>query len=236
MIAEPSSRRDRPAKPALTRSAIVSTAQRIMDADGLERVTMRRLAHELDTGPASFYVYFANTAELHAAILDELTATSWTDPKPTKKSWERSLLRMLIEYTQMLYEYPALARSAMTLRPNGPNHLRLVDALLTALRVGGVAPRDAAWGVDILIQTATATACEQSGRDESATAQLESSAQREALGEADDHTHPGIAWARDELFSGTGRQRLEWAFRTQLAGLRDGVAGAAPVNTGEART
>ena len=49
-------------------------ALRIMREEGLERVTMRRLAAELDTGPASLYVYLRNVAELHGAILDELLA------------------------------------------------------------------------------------------------------------------------------------------------------------------
>ena len=69
---EPISRRERPAKPALSRRWIVDTAVRIMRAEGLDKVTMRRLAQELDTGPASLYVYVANTAELHAAVLDDL--------------------------------------------------------------------------------------------------------------------------------------------------------------------
>ena len=38
------SRRERPAKPALTRAGIVAAAVRIMQAEGLDRVTMRRLA------------------------------------------------------------------------------------------------------------------------------------------------------------------------------------------------
>ncbi|WP_279583358.1 helix-turn-helix domain-containing protein [Fodinicola feengrottensis] len=62
----------RPAKPALTRESIVGTAVMLMGAEGLNRVTMRRLAQELDTGAASLYVYVRNTAELHAAILDDL--------------------------------------------------------------------------------------------------------------------------------------------------------------------
>jgi AcrR family transcriptional regulator len=52
----PISRRERPAKPALTREGIVATALEVMRAEGLDRVTMRRLATELDTGAASLYV------------------------------------------------------------------------------------------------------------------------------------------------------------------------------------
>src|SRR4051794_41785849 len=66
------SRRERPAKPALTREWIVAETIEIMRKEGLEKVTMRRVAQALDTGPASLYVYVANTAELHAAVLDEL--------------------------------------------------------------------------------------------------------------------------------------------------------------------
>jgi len=47
-----------------------------MREEGLERVTMRRLAAALDTGPSSLYVYVRNTAELHAAVLDELLGLS----------------------------------------------------------------------------------------------------------------------------------------------------------------
>ena len=48
--AEPVSRRERPAKAALTRAGIVAAAVEILQAEGLERVTMRRLAEKPDTG------------------------------------------------------------------------------------------------------------------------------------------------------------------------------------------
>ncbi|MFI0242443.1 FAD-dependent monooxygenase [Streptomyces sp. NPDC016845] len=70
----PRSRRERPAKPALSRDGIVAAAVHVLRTEGLGKVTMRRLAHELDTGPASLYVYVRNTDELHAAVLDALLA------------------------------------------------------------------------------------------------------------------------------------------------------------------
>ena len=50
------SRRERPAKQALTRQGIIDAAFVIMGEEGLGRVTMRRIAQALDTGPASLYV------------------------------------------------------------------------------------------------------------------------------------------------------------------------------------
>ena len=56
----------RPAQPRqpLTRDAIVGTAIRVLDAEGLEAVTMRRVAQELGTGPASLYAHVSGKQEL----------------------------------------------------------------------------------------------------------------------------------------------------------------------------
>jgi AcrR family transcriptional regulator len=132
MTASPRSRRERAAKPALTREGIVAAAVAILRAEGLRKVTMRRLAQELDTGPASLYVYVRNTDELHAAVLDELLGT--VGPAPAEGGWRERLERVLTDYTAMLMAHPSLARSALTARPSGPNYLRLIETLLGLLQ------------------------------------------------------------------------------------------------------
>jgi AcrR family transcriptional regulator len=52
MATSPRSRRDRPAKPALSREAIVDAGLAIVREEGIDALTMRRLAQALDTGPA----------------------------------------------------------------------------------------------------------------------------------------------------------------------------------------
>src|SRR5271156_4994644 len=113
------SRRERPAKPALTRAGIVATAVQVMQAEGLDRVTMRRLAQELDTGPASLYVYLRNTAELHAAVLDELLGQVDLGPARAHGDWSERIIEVLGSYTLVLYAHPSLARSALVARPSG---------------------------------------------------------------------------------------------------------------------
>ncbi|WP_181807292.1 TetR/AcrR family transcriptional regulator, partial [Streptomyces shenzhenensis] len=137
MPATPRSRRERPAKPALTREGIVAAAVEILRTEGLQKVTMRRLAQELDTGPASLYVYVRNTAELHAAVLDELLGT--VGPAPAEGTWRERLEQVLVAYTTMLLEHPSLARSALTSWPSGPHYLNLIETLLGLLAEGGVA-------------------------------------------------------------------------------------------------
>src|SRR3954451_11968234 len=105
------SRRERPAKPALTREWIVAETIEIMRKEGLEKVTMRRVAQVLDTGAASLYVYVANTAELHAAVLDELLGAL---PAPgSRGTWTDRLEALLGRYADILFAHPGLARSAL---------------------------------------------------------------------------------------------------------------------------
>ena len=78
--ASPRSRRDRPAKPALSREAIVDAALAIVRAEGIDALTMRRLAQTLDTGPASLYVYVANRDELWDLVFDEAIGSIETEP------------------------------------------------------------------------------------------------------------------------------------------------------------
>ncbi|WP_327176382.1 TetR/AcrR family transcriptional regulator [Streptomyces sp. NBC_01335] len=218
----PRSRRERPAKPALGHAGIVEAAVRIMRAEGLQRVTMRRLATELDTGPASLYVYFGNTAELHAAILEEyLGAVDLSPakaPAEAQEDWRERLVQVLGSYTGVLFEHPSLARSALVARPTGANYLALVEAVLALLDEGGVPPGQAAWSVDVLLQLATAAAAEQGTRSETDPAEEEHDALVGALRAASADTYPRIAALGDDLFSGSPQQRLGWMFRVVVNG------------------
>jgi tetracycline repressor-like protein len=151
----------------------------------------------------SLYVYVQNTAELHGALLDELLAGLDLPRVAVADRWRDELIGLLSSYTRLLMEYPSLARSVLTLRPYGPNYLRLIDVLLGLVHAGGVPSRQAAWGVDLLLHHATATAAEQGTRDEAVEADGEEEALVMAVREAAGAYYPNIDRARSELFSGT---------------------------------
>ncbi len=121
-IPAPKSRRERPAKPALTRQGIIDAALTILHNEGLNKVTMRRIAGVLDTGPASLYVYVRNTADLHAQILDALLAEV-TELPPIEGKWRERLKQLLTRYKLVLFAYPEIARMTLTTHPSGPNYL-----------------------------------------------------------------------------------------------------------------
>jgi AcrR family transcriptional regulator len=212
------SRRERPAKPALTREGIVTQAVEVMRAEGLERVTMRRLAQELDTGAASLYVYVRNIADLYSAMLEELLDAVDLGPVTAEGDWGDRLAQVLTSYGLVLLEYPSLARAMLVSRPSGPRFLVMVEGLLALLDEGKVPGDRAAWAVDLLLQFATATAAEQGIRAESLDAQDEQDTLAAVLGEVPPHTHPHLAALGTELLSGPGEARLAWGFRVLLNG------------------
>ena len=189
---------------------------RLMVSEGLERVTMRRLAEELDTGPASLYVYVRDAAELHGAILDRLLSDAF--PLPRARGWERRIERTLQTYGAILFEHPSLARSIFARRPSGLHYLDLVESLLADMADGGVPPDRAAWGVDRLLQLIAATAAEHVMRNESWDAEAEEQREHSAV-ETSAARFPHIHDVADELYSGSGRERLSWAIQALLAGI-----------------
>ncbi len=213
------SRRERPAKPALTREGIVAAAVEVMRAEGLDRVTMRRIAQELDTGAASLYVYVRNTAELHAAMLEELLGQVDLTPVTAAGDWRDRLIAVLWSYTRILFEQPGLAQSVLVTRPSGPAYLSLAEGILALLSVGGLPPDRAAWAVDLLLHFATSTAAEQGTRHRAIDAQDEEDALVVALREAPAETFPHIAALATELMSGEGPDRLTWGFRVLINGI-----------------
>jgi AcrR family transcriptional regulator len=215
----PVSRRDRPAKPALSRDAVVAAAVDLVRTHGLERVTMRRLAQELDTGPASLYVYVRDTAALHAAVLDVFLAEVDLGPVTSSDGdWRDRLWAVLASYVHVLHERPGLARTALVTHPSGPHYLALVDGLLALLDVGGVPPGRAAWAVDVLLLVATATAAEHGTRDAAPSTPAEDDEFVAALTGADPALHPHVAALGADLLSGSGPDRTRWFVEVLLAG------------------
>ncbi|MFB9925404.1 TetR/AcrR family transcriptional regulator [Amycolatopsis halotolerans] len=218
MTASGYNRRERPAKPALSREGIVAAALDVVRREGAERVTMRRLAKELDTGPASLYVYVRDTDELHAAVLDELlgevTATT------AGSDWRSRLWTVVSTYRDVLYAHPGLARVALVSPLNGPNYLAIVDTVLGLLAEAGVPSGPAAWTVDLLLLVATASAVEHSTRKDRPDAEQRHDALAETVRGLSPETHPHIVAASENLFSGNADTRSRWAIDALLNGAR----------------
>jgi AcrR family transcriptional regulator len=157
------STRDRPAKAPLSESAVVDAALAILQLDGLEAVTMRRVASALDTGAASLYVYVSGREGLLQAMLNRVTSTIKLEaPNPLR--WRTQLHSLLRRMRQALVAHPGIAAITLVDSPTSESVLRLTENLLGILLAGGLDPQDAAWASDLFVLLVTAAAHEDDVR------------------------------------------------------------------------
>jgi AcrR family transcriptional regulator len=123
---------DRPVLAPLSRERIVRAAIRLADADGLEAVSLRKVAAALDAGPMRLYGYIATKDELLDLMVDAVHA----EIRPAGDGW-REVLRSLAETTrQSAHQHEWLA-DLIGGRPRlGPHALARGEAVLAAM--GGV--------------------------------------------------------------------------------------------------
>ncbi|MFC4563810.1 GntR family transcriptional regulator [Nocardiopsis mangrovi] len=88
--AAPRTRQAGTAKQALNRRQVLRTAIAIADVEGLDAVSMRRLAAELGAGPMSLYRHVANKDELVTQMVDEAFGEA-APPTPGPEGWRAKL-------------------------------------------------------------------------------------------------------------------------------------------------
>jgi AcrR family transcriptional regulator len=120
---------DRPVPAPLNRERIVAAAIQLADADGLEAVSLRKVAAALDVGPRRLYGYITAKDEL----LDLMVDAVYAETRPTGNGW-REVLRSVADTTrQAVHQHEWLA-DLIGGRPTlGPHALARGEAVLAAL-------------------------------------------------------------------------------------------------------
>ncbi|HEY3710005.1 MAG TPA: TetR/AcrR family transcriptional regulator [Amycolatopsis sp.] len=134
-------------KAPITVGRIVDTAFQLVEAEGFEALTMRRVAAALQTGPSSLYAHVRNKAELDDLLIGELCAKV-TLPTPDPARWQEQVLDVCRQLRDQYLRYPGISRAALAGTPNSLDTLRIGEGLLTILLTGGVSPQSAAWASD----------------------------------------------------------------------------------------
>ncbi len=223
----PRSTRDRPAKAPLSREAVVDAALEVCRAEGLDAVTMRRVAAELDTGAASLYVYVRNREELVGAMGDRVAASiELESPDPAR--WREQLHRLLGRMLDSLQAHPGLAASTLADMPSTDAPFDFIENLLGLLLAGGARRQDAAWACDILFLVTTATAIENDVRGDRGQLNEEhfmgfARDMRARFAALPADRFPLIVASADEMVAGDGGDR----FRFAIDALLDGVVARA---------
>jgi AcrR family transcriptional regulator len=223
----------RPAKTPLARSQIVQAALRIVRAEGIDAVSMRRIAAEFETGPSSLYAHVANKDELLQLMFDEMCGTI-TVPEPDPARWQEQIKDLARAGHQAMLDHNDLARAALATVPTGPNAMRVSDAMLGLMLTGGVPPRIAAWALDRIFLYITADAYENSiwrshvfaaGTDKETFLDQLSADLVAYYAELPAETYPNLRKHAAEMVGNTnGTERFEFGLDLLVGGLARSVA------------
>jgi AcrR family transcriptional regulator len=132
----------------LSADRIVEVAVDQMRARGYDAVTMRSIARELGTGPASLYAHVAGRAELDQLVVGHV-CSQWQVPDPDPERWDVQLRDAMIDLLELYRANPGVARCTMGMIPLQPGLLMVTERLLGLLAAGGVDDQHAAWFIDV---------------------------------------------------------------------------------------
>ncbi|WP_026118619.1 TetR/AcrR family transcriptional regulator C-terminal domain-containing protein [Nocardiopsis salina] len=131
----------RPKTPILSKPAIRAAALALIDRDGLEKLSMRKLAQELDVRAASLYSHYGNKDELLTDVSEEVTSD--IDVTGFAEDWREGLTRWARSYRDALTRHPNL----LPVTAAGPGRreeaLRRADAVHGGLVGAGWPPKQA---------------------------------------------------------------------------------------------
>jgi AcrR family transcriptional regulator len=132
-------------RPGLTRERIVEAGLRVMDAEGVDAVSMRRLARELGVEAMSLYNHVRDKEDLLDRMVETIMASMPEPDEPTDGDWFAYGRQIAMDWRTMLRSHPgAIQLLAERKAPISTlEALRPADRALGALMRAGLSPEDA---------------------------------------------------------------------------------------------
>lgn len=131
-------RQEKPARsrPQLSQQRIIDIAVELLDQDGVQKLSMRRLAERLEAHATSLYWHVATKDDVLDLALDAVFAELELPAAPSS-SWKDDIEVFMTGLRSVLLRH-LWASSLATTRPLvGPNALRSSEFVYTALSTGG---------------------------------------------------------------------------------------------------
>lgn len=115
----------------------METALAILDRDGLDELSMRKIADDLGTGAASLYWHVGSKDELLDLVFDRVIGElRLPDPDPDR--WAEQLKDVARAMRDGIARHRDIVRVSMGRFPVGPNAVRFTECVLAILRTGGL--------------------------------------------------------------------------------------------------
>ena len=133
--------RDQRRRPELSIDAIVDAAISVADAEGLEAVSMQRVAGELGYTPMALYRYIPGKAQL-IDVMSDVAGGLPPDQSAAGRDWRGAIEQWADALWDVYQRHPWMLRVQTRTAPIGPNGLAWFEALLQALSRTGIAHGD----------------------------------------------------------------------------------------------
>src|SRR5580698_2570438 len=124
-------------KPALTLDRILAAGIRVADTDGLDAVSMGRVAAEAGTAPMSLYRHVASKDQLIDLMVDAAWGTM-SSAATAGEGWRAGLSRYAWEMRQAARRHPWVVRVPLRSLPIMPNEVAWFDGALACLHGTGL--------------------------------------------------------------------------------------------------
>ncbi|KQY04515.1 TetR family transcriptional regulator [Mycobacterium sp. Root135] len=216
--------RPRRRKTPLTPEHVVDTALKVVAAEGYEALTMRRLADELDTGPASLYAHVVNKADLDELLMGRLCA-KLDLPEPDPDAWREQIRSVCTQMRDQYLKYPGISRAALAMAPTDLEIVRVNEGMLAILLAGGIEPQAAAWAVDALFLYVASYCLEtsiarQRSADDNSEWVLDRGELLRRFAALPAATFPNTTRYAAELTAGEGHDRFDFTLGLMVDGLK----------------
>jgi AcrR family transcriptional regulator len=120
----------------LTPARIAETALALVDRDGLESLSMRRLGAELGVEGMAIYRHFPNKAAVLAGVVEVLLA-ELVIPPPSNVPWTDVFRAVSRAYRALLLRHPHAIPLLAALPLSDPSAARAAGAVMALLRAAG---------------------------------------------------------------------------------------------------
>jgi AcrR family transcriptional regulator len=119
----------------LTRERVMAAAIELADRDGIESISMRRLAQELGVEAMSLYTHVRSKGDLLAGMADAVI--SQIPVSGEGADWKASLRQLALAARGVMLLHPWAPRTVEAQAAPGPAALRYINVVLGILREGG---------------------------------------------------------------------------------------------------
>jgi AcrR family transcriptional regulator len=205
-------RRPRGRPPTIDRDAVLDTALGLLDAEGVEALTMRRLASELGVSAMTPYRYVGSKDELLMVLVDRLAARLVYPPRP--RDPKAAMLVLWSTIYDSLAEHTWVPEVLARRRMMAPSVLDAIEEIHAALRDAGLSINAAVRAYRLMWNFTLGALLVRAGASAESRSQ-----QRELRGAPDPDRYPMLAAAATAWAAAHDRD----TYHDDLAALIDGL-------------